>query len=235
MKKFILLFILLTTFNIKYTFSQCNSFFNYKNGMIMELETFNAKNKKTGKIINQVKNYSEGSNKYEALINSTYFDDKDKQVSTGEYVISCNNGTIQLDLKSLIPQESLSAYESMEVTFTGDHLEIPNSLKQGDQLKDGNLYGEVKDKSSNNTFSTLDFKITDRTVEGKESVTTNAGTFECYKIAYNMILNTRMMGINIPVNMKGIDYIAPSVGVVKSEMFNKNGKLGGYTLLSKIN
>lgn len=235
MKTFSLILIIIFSLKFEFTFSQCNTFFNYNPGMVMELETFNAKNKKTGKIINQVKKYSDESNKYEAFINSTQFDDKDKKISEGEYTISCNNGTISLDLKSLIPQESLNAYENMEVSFTGDNLEIPNSLKKGDKLKDGNLNGEVKDKNSNSIFSTLDFKITDRTVEGQESVTTNAGTFDCYKISYNMILNTRMMGINIPVNMKGIDYIAPNVGVVKSEIFNKNGKLGGYTLLSKIN
>jgi hypothetical protein len=43
-----------------------------------------------------------------------------------------------------------------------------------------------------------------------------------------------MMGINIPMNMKGVEYITEKAGVVRSEYYNKNGKLGGYTLLSKI-
>jgi hypothetical protein len=198
------------------------------------METYNAKDKKTGKITNHIKSLTEGSNSYEALVESKTYDQKDKEQSTGEYTITCNSGIVSMDLKKLMPQESLQAYENMDVTFSGENLEMPSVLKAGDKLKDGKMAGEVRDKSSNSIFSTFQFNITDRNVVGKESITTPAGTFDCFKITFNMNMNTSMMGINIPMNMKGVEYITEKAGVVRSEYYNKNGKLGGYTLLSKI-
>jgi hypothetical protein len=81
------------------------------------METYNAKDKKTGKITNHIKSLTEGSNSYEALVESKTYDQKDKEQSTGEYTITCNSGIVSMDLKKLMPQESLQAYENMDVTF----------------------------------------------------------------------------------------------------------------------
>lgn len=112
----------------------------------------------------------------------------------------------------------------MDVNFTGEDLILPPSLQVGEKLKDGRIKGEVRDQKSNAIFSTFEFKITDGTVTGKETVVTPLEPFECYKISYNMNLNTSMMGINILVSMNGIEYITKDFGIGKSEYYNKNGK-----------
>lgn len=76
--------------------------------------------------------------------------------------------------------------------------------------------------------------ISDRKVEGKETINTPAGTYQCFKISYKMSIDTSMLGINIPINFRGIDFIAEKEGIVRSESYNKNGKLMAYTLLSKV-
>ena len=43
-----------------------------------------------------------------------------------------------------------------------------------------------------------------------------------------------VMGMTIPITMKSIEYYAAGTGMVKSQSFDKNGKLAGYTLLTKI-
>ncbi|MDQ3395151.1 MAG: hypothetical protein M3512_13690 [Bacteroidota bacterium] len=198
------------------------------------MESFNSKNKKIGKIVNHIKSLSKSADSYEALIDTQTFDEKNKLQTSGEYTISCNNGIVSLDLKSLIPQESLKAYDNMDLTFVGDHLEMPSNFNIGDKLKEGNLTCEVRDKESGKLFSTLNLVISDRIVEAKETVTTPSGTYDCFKISYNLLMNNNMMGINIPMKMKGIDYLTEKEGVVRSESFNKNGKLMGYTLLTKV-
>jgi hypothetical protein len=40
------------------------------------------------------------------------------------------------------------------------------------------------------------------------------------------------MGINTNVNLKGVDYLAEGVGVVRAESYNKKGNLTGYSLLT---
>jgi hypothetical protein len=39
------------------------------------------------------------------------------------------------------------------------------------------------------------------------------------------------MGINMNMNFSTVEWIAEKVGVVKSETYDKNGALTGYTLL----
>lgn len=50
--------------------------------------------------------------------------------------------------------------------------------------------------------------IYNRKVEGKDSITTTAGTFDCYKISYDIKVESSLaMGMNLPAfNSKAIDY-----------------------------
>ncbi len=63
---------------------------------------------------------------------------------------------------------------------------------------------------------TVSVSITDRKVAGKETVTTSAGTWECYKITYKSKI-TMKIGIGIPIKMDVTEWYAPGFGVVKTE------------------
>jgi hypothetical protein len=58
--------------------------------------------------------------------------------------------------------------------------------------------------------------MTKRKVEGRESVTTPAGTWNCFKITYHSKMIFKM-GIGIPMNMDVTEWWAPGFGVVKTE------------------
>jgi len=79
------------------------------------------------------------------------------------------------------------------------------------------------------TMMNMTISITNRKVEAVENVTTPAGTFECYKISYDIA--TKMM---INVKMKGTEWYAKNVGLVKSESYNNDGKLMGSNLLTGL-
>ncbi|MGB8192458.1 MAG: hypothetical protein WCF67_11095, partial [Chitinophagaceae bacterium] len=64
---------------------------------------------------------------------------------------------------------------------------------------------------------TLTLNVTDRKVEAKESVTTPAGTWECYKISSKNKIHVKMGPIGIPMNMEVTEWFAPGFGVVKTE------------------
>jgi hypothetical protein len=74
--------------------------------------------------------------------------------------------------------------------------------------------------------------ITDRKVVGKESVTTPAGTFDCFKITSNSTIKTKTV-VGITMEFSAIEWLAPKAAIVKSESYKK-GKLQGYTLLTKL-
>jgi len=76
------------------------------------------------------------------------------------------------------------------------------------------------------TVMNITIAITNRKVEAVENVTTPAGTFECYKISYD--IDTKMM---FTVKVKGVEWYAKNVGLVKSESYSTDGKLMGSNLL----
>ena len=76
--------------------------------------------------------------------------------------------------------------------------------------------------------------VRNRQAEAEESVTTPAGTWNCVRISFEMEMVSRTAGIPIRVRIKGTEWYAPGFGVVKTESFNKNGKLAGTSEITSI-
>jgi hypothetical protein len=72
-------------------------------------------------------------------------------------------------------------------------------------------------------------KFTNRQVVGKESITTPAGTFSCYKITLDLELN---MGFTS--QQKVIEWVCPNVGTVRHESHDVNGTLKSYSIITSI-
>lgn len=78
------------------------------------------------------------------------------------------------------------------------------------------------------------FKVEDRKVWGEEKVNTPAGTYNAFKLSYNMDIRFKVMGMGIPMKVKVLEWYSPGVGVIKTESFNKNGQLEERSVLSSI-
>ena len=105
-----------------------------------------------------------------------------------------------------------------KITTNSPYLEIPNDLSVGKELKgqkasyfDGKVTGEVSNRS----------------VESYELVTTDAGTFKCFTITYNV--NAVIYGIKLNRFVK--EWFSKEVGFVKTEYYNKKGKLKNSKVL----
>jgi hypothetical protein len=211
--------------------SQCNTYYDFREGTEFEVESFNAKDRKQGRSVSRVTSYSESGNGFEAVIQSTIFDNKNKEAHKGDYSMNCNNGLIFIDMKKFVPEESLKAMEGAELEIKGDLLELPTRLAVGQTLKDGTIEMKMSTQQAIGMSTTI--TITDRKVEAKETITTPAGQFECFKITYTINARTNMMGINMNNVMKAAEWVSEGVGVVKTSSFNARGALTGYTLLSR--
>ena len=75
----------------------------------------------------------------------------------------------------------------------------------------------------------LTFTILDRKVDAIEKISTDAGSFECVKITSH--IEFKMM---ISMKMTVTEWYSKDVGLVKSETYNKKGKLQASTVLTKI-
>ncbi|GAB1445721.1 hypothetical protein MASR2M41_14400 [Flammeovirgaceae bacterium] len=210
--------------------SQCNEYYQLSNGSEWEMESYNAKGKLTGKQSQKVIDFTSGANSFSATVHSVVFDQKNKELMQGDLKFECKDGTMVVDMRNFINEEQMKAFQSYEMQIESDNLEIPNNLTVGQTLKDGTI---TITTANSPIPMTMSVKITNRKVVGKESITTPAGTFECYKITSKSTVNTKM-GIGMTFNYTTVEWLAPKVAVVKSESY-RNDKLQGYSLLTKRN
>uniref|UniRef100_UPI00373FE012 TapB family protein n=1 Tax=Maribacter hydrothermalis TaxID=1836467 RepID=UPI00373FE012 len=94
-----------------------------------------------------------------------------------DYKLSCTGNMVTLDYESLLPSNMLEQYGEMDLTITGNDIEIPNDLSVGQNLNDANVSMKI-DMSGISMNMTVD--MVNRKVEKKESVTTPSGTYDCY-------------------------------------------------------
>ena len=72
--------------------------------------------------------------------------------------------------------------------------------------------------------------ITDRKVEKVETITVPAGSFECYVIYSNSYSKMMMVNQNFPSR----SWLAKGVGMVKTESYNKKGKVINTMVLTSM-
>ena len=82
--------------------------------------------------------------------------------------------------------------------------------------------------NNNGMQQTLTMNVTNRKVEGKESITTPAGTWDCFKITSKSKIHMKMGPIGVPMNFDSTEWFAPGFGVVKTE--SKHGE----TLITSV-
>ena len=225
MRLFCILFITLS-----YAFSgyaQCNEYYQLSEGSEWEMVNYNAKGKAVGRNVQKVTSFDGQSGSFTATVHSVIYDKKDKEVMQSDLDFKCDNGTMIVDMRNFINEEQMTMFQNYEMQVEAENLEVPNDLSVGRSLKDGSVTVTAHNAPMPMNMSVV---ITDRKVVAKETVTTPAGTFDCYKITSKSTVNTKM-GLGMKFEYTTTEWLAPKVAVVKSESY-RNGKLHGYTLLT---
>jgi hypothetical protein len=203
----------------------CTYFYPMEEGTIIEMKHYDKKSKPSGMTRQEImENRTEG-NAVRLTVKNTFFDEKGKELMSSDLIMECRDGVFTFDMDRFLNEEMLAAVEDMEFTITGENLEFPAGMEAGDNLKDGKISLIVNDMPMMNMTTT----VYNRKVEAIEEMTTQAGSFECYKISYDVLTDAM-----IDVRMSGIEWIARDAGAVRTESYNKNGKLTGYSELVRL-
>lgn len=229
MKKTTLTLIILLIGTLTNVIAQCNEFYQIDNGSSWELETYNAKGKLTGINKQNVTAYNKNGSGFTATIHSVMNNEKGKELMKGDLEMKCVDGTVFIDMRNFVSEDQLKNMASYEMKVESENLEVPSSLNVGQSLKDGSI--TITATNSPMPMS-INVVISDRKVAGKESITTPAGTFDTYKITSKGMIKNKF-GVAITFEFSTIEWLAPKLGVVKTESYNKNGKLNGSTVLTK--
>ncbi|MBP7849586.1 MAG: hypothetical protein KA053_04860 [Lentimicrobiaceae bacterium] len=205
----------------------CNAYFPYKEGFTIEMRHYDKKDKLSGSSVQKVKSIRQIDGGMAYVMSQLFRDDKGAEQFSGDFEISCQDGLIRVDMKKLLGPAMMGAYEGMEVQIDGDQLEFPSSLQVGQVLKGGVMNITIMNQGMK--MMSMQVVVSDRVVEAKENLTTPAGTFECYKIAYDT--ETKLL---MKVKSKSEEWIAEGVGVVKMASYGSNGKLENYSVLTSF-
>ncbi len=209
---------------------ECNAALLLKKGSILEYTSFTKKGKADGKTIHETTAVTENGDKYTADIKSTVIDKKGKEAMTMEYKAICEDGLFSVDMSRFFNSAQLQQYdaEDIKLEMDGNVLEFPANMTPETELNDGNF--TVRVNKGDFTIITMTFDVTNRKVIGTEKITTKAGTFECQKVTFDF--NSKM-GI-IKVRGSGAEWYLEDKVIVRSESYNKKGKLLGYSELTDM-
>ncbi len=202
-------------------FSQdCSNYYYLQNNKTIEMTISNKNGKESGKMTYTVSDSKTNGGITTATINSEFVDTKGKTITKSTNNVKCENGVMQMDMKVFIPAAQQEQMKTGTANASNVYLEYPAVMNSGDQLKDGQLNMDYE--AAGGLKSSIEISITERKVEAKESVTTPAGTWECYKITSQNKITSKIAGIGIPIRMAVTEWFAPGFGVVKTE--SKTGK-----------
>ncbi|GIV31878.1 MAG: hypothetical protein KatS3mg030_180 [Saprospiraceae bacterium] len=204
-----------------------SAYLPFQEGKTFELSNYDKKGKLTSTVRHTVAEVDKSSEAWTAKVRMEIMDKKGKETSSGTYTISCSDGVITMDVSYLLDPATMEAMGNFEVEMSGKALEFPSQLSAGQTLPDADM--EIKGKSGGVTLMNMRMDVTDRKVDGFETVTTPAGTFECVKIT-----QTNEMKMLVKNTYTSVTWMAKGVGTVKSESYDRRGNLVSSTLLTDI-
>lgn len=200
----------------------CSKYFPMDEGTKFQITNYDKKDRASAVIDYVVKEVSGNT----ATMFYEMHDDKGKMITSSEYGVTCTNDGVTIDFSSMMSPEILGQYEDMEVEMSGTDLLYPNNLSVGQSLPDADVLMTVKMPPMN---MKMNMNFYNRKVQGNESVTTPAGTFDCYVITYD---SEAKMGFKMTNSNKL--WLSEGFGMVKSETYNKKGALVGKSVLTSF-
>jgi len=201
--------------------------YSMSKGMVFRYQNLDAKGKVTGSVRTTCLDVSKDGAVVIYKVKSEYADVKNSKQSTHEYNMKCDEGKFYVDMQNFVDPKSMEAFKDMEVAVSSKDMMYPAGLTAGQSLPDASV--AISAATGGVSMLNLLVNITNRKVVGNESVTVPAGTFECYKITYDV--ETKLM---FKINSMVTEYVNMGVGNVKTETFDKKGKLLGSTVLTEL-
>ena len=204
-------------------------FFPTKEGTVLVYKTFDKKDKETNMVKYTIKHLNINGSDMDITYLVESLDPKEKLVFKEEITIHQKGDKLYFDMSNFINKAAFQQNGEIpaEIQVTGNNLEVPSNPKPGDVLPDANVEMAMKLGFINMKMSA---NVTNRKVEAIEDITVKAGTFKGYK--FSSEVNSVVMGIK--VNSKNTDWYAKGVGIVKTESYDKNGKLQSYMELMEF-
>jgi hypothetical protein len=205
----------------------CTNMIFFQPGAEIYAKSYSAAGKESGSMFTKVKDVKDESGMTVAYVESSDTS-TNNHIMNMKYNYKCDGKSIYLDLASMMH----STAQDQDANFEASLIEYPINVTAGETLPDasGTMAIEKGGKKM-----TMKYHYKDRKVEGTETITTPAGTWDCLKISNRVEMEIDFPGLDekakkmmqsMTNQMKttGITWFSPDFGIVKMELY-QNGKL----------
>ncbi|GAC1587095.1 MAG: hypothetical protein NVS3B25_02760 [Hymenobacter sp.] len=166
-------------------------------------------------------------------LKSGLYDLTNRVLQQQELTYRCRRDTTFADGLNEINYDGLKSFRDRQITYKGSPLAFPNQPTAGSALPPGGVVVQVSSPSV--AIAKVSTTLRQRTVlAGPAPVTVPAGTFSCYTVESQRELATAVRAdLILKSTGREVDYYDPTVGIVKTEYYDKGGKLMQARVLSK--
>lgn len=204
----------------------CVAYIPHEEGTKLEITSYDKKGNVTSVATQEITKVEIVGNTTTFVVHQKVTDVNGEEPIEGDLTFKCVDNVFYVDMSSFMSNEQMESFEGMDMEVEMDEIDIPSNYTPGQQLKDGKITMKLVGDSPIPMNFTVE--VVNRKVEGKEKITTSAGTFDCIKISQDIISK---MGFTIRMN--SVEWYAEGIGAVKTETYKKD-KLIGSTELTKI-
>ncbi len=190
MKNMMTAAVLLLAANGIWAQTNCSELYDYfKKGLKLEYTSYDAKGKVESVNTQEVLDVTVDADTVIALVQSNIAGKKGEQEFAGTFPIKCHQGILYFDMQSMIPPQQGAGSEGtdMSLEIKSTDMIFPADMQVGMALPDCDM--EMKMSMGSIAIMNTKYHIKNRKVEGRETVTTSAGVFDCLKISYDFEYN----------------------------------------------
>lgn len=205
----------------------CTGYYPVKEGTVIGYKSFDEKGKPLGANKQTLLSKAVTADGIDYTVKSESWDAKDKFVSEASLVMRCVDGKFFMDMKNFVDPKSMGDMKEMQMEVSGVDLEIPAEMAVGQTLPDASI--TLAFSMNNMVMMRITVNITNRKVVAAESVTVPAGTFDCLKLTYD--IDTKAM---FKMSSSAAQWLAKGPGVIKTETYDKKGKLSNSQVLTEF-
>ncbi|MGL5890759.1 MAG: TapB family protein [Bacteroidia bacterium] len=201
-------------------------------GTVVTTATYDEKSKLMTSGTSTIKAVTKTGTSVSADMHVVTSDAKAKETGSADVKLRCENGSFYMDMKNFAAQNTTRMGEDFTFEFEGIDMQYPGTMTVGQKLPDAQMIMKTMNKGT--LFSTTTVKMVNRKVLAKESKTTKAGTFDCWKIEYNIDFEMAMFLGKTPLKQRrSVEWYTPKVGTVYSESY-KEDKFEGHSEIISI-
>lgn len=161
----------------------------------------------------------------------------EKEIAETDLVFECTTrGVVLQGPEFIYLPEQITSTGYLDMSIATNTNIIPHKPEVGSDLDDANVIvnAETTNDLAGLIFMTIDNQLTNRRVVKKETITVQAGTFECYRIEFSSqsrfefggaagILNMFKRKLERASHSKNVIWVTENYGWVKQEIKNNEG------------